>query len=121
MASYRRSLDLLSEAKKTAQDIITKSSIMVGMGESPYEVFRTLDDLSRAGVDIVTIGQYLAPSRRHYPVFEYVSPQRFEEYRDAALGKGFSAVASGPLVRSSFEAEGLYRTVHRPQSTVNSI
>lgn len=111
MASYRRSLDLLAEAKKMSQGVITKSSIMVGMGEYPYEVFRTLDDLSRAGVDIVTIGQYLAPSPGHYPVFEYVPPRRFEEYRSAALGKGFLAVASGPLVRSSFEAEDLYRSV----------
>lgn len=89
----------------SASGIVAKSGIMTGLGETEQEVAETMDDLLRAGCSVFTIGQYLQPTRKHLPVAEYVSPERFERYRDLGLQKGFRFVESHPLVRSSFHAE----------------
>lgn len=104
-ADYARSLRLLERAKEKAPDILTKSGLMVGLGETRKEVEEVLRDLRKARCDIVTIGQYLRPSVHHLPVASYVPPEEFEYYREYALRLGFSGVASGPFVRSSYKAE----------------
>lgn len=85
--------------------ITAKSGIMVGLGETPEEVEELMDDLRRAGCQILTIGQYLQPSHKHYPVAEYVTPAQFASYKETGLAKGFDQVESAPLVRSSYHAE----------------
>ncbi len=107
-ASYERSLFVLEYAKSLRGDIYTKSSIMVGLGETEEEVLQTLRDLREVGVDIVTIGQYLRPTPKHLPVVEYVSPQKFNYYREKALQMGFKELFSGPLVRSSYRADKVF-------------
>jgi lipoic acid synthetase len=104
-AKYERSLELLRQARLYAPDVLTKSGFMVGLGESQSEVFKLLEDLREHLVEIVTIGQYLQPSRAHLPVAEYVDPETFERYREYGERLGFRAVFSGPLVRSSYMAE----------------
>lgn len=101
-AQYRYSLGVLSRI--AASDAVCKSGLMLGLGESHEEVLRTLRDLREAGVSVVTIGQYLQPTRRHYPVQRYVSPDEFAALREEAESMGFRYVESGPLVRSSFHA-----------------
>jgi len=108
-ASYPRSLGVLAAARELRPDIRTKSSLMLGLGESEDEVRAALADLRSAGVQALTLGQYLAPSARCLPVQAYVTPERFEAWRDEALATGFAAVASGPLVRSSYRAAELSR------------
>ena len=103
-AIYERSLELLSRVKSIDGSMLTKSGIMVGLGEKEEEVFRVFNDLRSAGCDFLTIGQYLAPSTGHYPVAEYISPEIFKMYKEKALSLGFSFVASAPLVRSSYNA-----------------
>jgi lipoic acid synthetase len=103
-ADYGRSLAVLQLCAGMAPDIRTKSGIMLGMGETEEEVLQVLRDLRGAGCAYLSIGQYLAPSRRHYPVQEYVPPERFEWLRSAAAAIGFSHVESGPYVRSSYHA-----------------
>jgi len=88
-----------------ASKAVSKSGIMVGLGETPEEVFETMDDLRSVGVEVMTIGQYLQPTKKHLPVVEYVTPEQFEVYRKAGLEKGFRFVESSPLVRSSYHAE----------------
>lgn len=105
---YRRSLEVLKIARQRYPSIPTKSGLMVGLGESVSEVLSALADLREVGVEAVTIGQYLPPSKQHYPAAEYVSPERFAEYAAAARAMGFRYVASGPLVRSSYLAEQGY-------------
>jgi len=107
-AEYRRSLSLLEYAKKTTPEIYTKSGLMLGLGEKITEVMNVLRDLRNAGCDIITIGQYLRPSRFNIAVAEYVRPEIFERLRIAALSMGFKYVASAPLVRSSMNAEEMY-------------
>jgi len=107
-ADYQRSLELLKQVKENAPRIVTKSGLMLGMGEKHIEVVRVMKDLRRVGCDLLTLGQYLRPSINHYPVHRYVPPSEFEEYQAIALGMGFSGVASAPLVRSSFDAAGMY-------------
>lgn len=107
-AGYHQSLDVLENAKRMAPDLMTKSSIMVGLGETEEEVHQTLQDLRDRGVDIVTLGQYLRPSSKHLPVVEYVHPDTFDRYAARARELGFGYVASGPLVRSSYRAGELY-------------
>ncbi len=104
-ADYRRSLEVLRFAKRHRPESLTKSGLMVGLGETPAEVEGLLGDLRRTDVDVVTIGQYLQPTRRNLPVAEYVVPAQFEAYRRAGLTLGFSMVFSGPLVRSSYMAD----------------
>jgi lipoic acid synthetase len=105
MADYARSIDFLANAKRLDPSILTKSGLMLGLGEEAGEVLDTLRDLRNAGCDFLTIGQYLPPSKLHYPLVEYVRPSTFELFRQTGLGMGFSHVASGPLVRSSYRAD----------------
>lgn len=103
-ATYRQSLKVLSDAKKMKPGIVTKTSVMVGLGETPEEVYTVMRDCLAAGVEIFTLGQYLQPSPRHLPVIEYVTPEQFKIYEKVGLELGFRYVASGPLVRSSYRA-----------------
>tara|TARA_B100000497_G_scaffold22325_1_gene26266 strand:- start:121 stop:975 length:855 start_codon:yes stop_codon:yes gene_type:complete len=102
-AKYRRSLDVLNILNNSG--VRTKSGIMLGLGETDEEVIQTMKDLLDVGVTIMTIGQYLQPSKRHLPVFEYVHPDKFEMFKNVGLKLGFRIVESGPLVRSSYHAE----------------
>jgi lipoyl synthase len=104
-ANYQQSLDVLRFAKTYRSDVLTKSGLMVGLGEEPSEVQQLLHDLRAANVDVATIGQYLQPTRRNLPVASYVTPAQFESYRDYGLAIGFKMVFSGPLVRSSYMAD----------------
>ena len=106
-ADYARSLDVLAFARRCRPDILTKSGLMVGLGERPTEVEQLLRDLAANGVAIATIGQYLQPTRRNLPVAEYVTPAQFDAYRDYGLSIGFRMVFSGPFVRSSYMAESV--------------
>lgn len=103
-ADYRRSLEILGACARLAPQSRTKSGVMLGMGETEVEVLRLFRDLRAAGCSYLSIGQYLAPSRRHYPVQEYILPELFESLRQAALELGFAHVESGPYVRSSYHA-----------------
>jgi len=103
-AKYRVSLQVLKRMKEIAPEIVTKSGIMLGLGETEPEIFQTMDDLREAGVQVLTMGQYLRPTPQHLPVVEYVHPDTFKLYREIAEKKGFEHVASGPLVRSSYHA-----------------
>ncbi|MPW24825.1 lipoyl synthase [Alkalibaculum sp. M08DMB] len=104
MAIYQRSLELLDRVKKHDKSIITKSGIMLGLGEEHYEVIRIFQDLRDVNCDVLTIGQYLAPSKTHHPVIDYIHPNAFDEYKAEALELGFKYVASSPFVRSSYNA-----------------
>jgi lipoic acid synthetase len=104
-AKYERSLAVLKKAKEIAEGkVATKSGIMLGLGEKPEEILQALDDLRSADVTVLTLGQYLRPTPMHLPVVEYVTPEKFDEWKKIALSKGFRHVASGPLVRSSYHA-----------------
>lgn len=107
-ADYDISLRLLSSVKKHSSGLLSKSSIMLGMGETPSELFTAMEDLRVAGCDIITFGQYLAPDKEHYQVKEFISPQEFESLKEKAIKMGFRACLSGPLVRSSYQAEEIY-------------
>jgi lipoyl synthase len=107
-ASYRQSLEVLEHAKSLDPNLLTKSSIMLGLGEQEHEVVQAMRDLLSVGVEILTLGQYLQPSRWHLPVTEYVHPATFDRLGDIARELGFAYVASGPLVRSSYRAGELY-------------
>jgi len=103
-ADYRQSLDVISTIKKLNPKMTTKSGIMLGLGENKDEVIETLKDLHKAGCDIVTIGQYMQPSSEHIDMVRYIHPDEFKQYEDIAYQIGFMAVASSPLVRSSYKA-----------------
>ena len=102
-ATYERSLQVIQVIAESG--ITPKSGIMVGLGETPEEVEQVMDDLLAHGCKILTIGQYLQPSRKHYPVAAYITPEQFQKYKETGEKKGFSTVESGPLVRSSYHAE----------------
>ncbi|MGO4986895.1 lipoyl synthase [Gallicola sp. Sow4_E12] len=102
---YERSLDVLKQAKESG--LVTKSGFMVGLGETKEEVFETLEDLRSVDCDMVTIGQYLQPTKEHFEVQRYVTPEEFDEYKARAYELGFKHVASGPFVRSSYHAQAL--------------
>jgi lipoyl synthase len=104
-AKYRQSLDVLEFAKRYRPGALTKSGAMVGLGETSEEVHQLMHDLRAAGVDIVTLGQYLQPTRRNLAVAEFIRPEQFDAYRDFGLSLGFKMVFSGPLVRSSYMAD----------------
>lgn len=104
-ATYERSLEFLRRAKEMQPDIPTKSSIMIGLGETKEEIIETMDDLRANHVDIMTIGQYLQPTKKHLPVQKYYHPDEFAELKEIALSKGFSHCEAGPLVRSSYHAD----------------
>jgi lipoic acid synthetase len=110
-AKYRTSLDVLRQAKELAPKIVTKSGVMLGLGEKEPELFQAMDDLREIGCQVLTMGQYLRPSANHLPVVEFVSPERFEAYGEIARAKGFEHVASGPLVRSSYHAADFHPVV----------
>lgn len=103
-ANYRQSLLVLRNIKQLNPKVFSKSSIMLGLGETPEQVRQTMKDLRNEKVDFLTLGQYLRPTRRHLEVVEYVPPEKFDEYREMALELGFRYVAAGPLVRSSYRA-----------------
>ena len=104
-AGYQQTLDVLRHAKEYRPEVLTKSSIMLGLGESQEELEQCMDDLLQAKVDILTLGQYLPPTKRHFPMDRFVTPTEFIEYRNIGLEKGFLEVVSGPFVRSSYRAE----------------
>ncbi|HYQ47786.1 MAG TPA: lipoyl synthase, partial [Thermodesulfovibrionales bacterium] len=108
-ADYRRSLALLAAVKDLSPGMITKSGLMVGLGETPEEISLLFSDLRESHCDFLTIGQYLRPTKKNLPVVEYILPETFEKLRIEAVGRGFRFVASGPLVRSSMYAEEMYR------------
>jgi lipoic acid synthetase len=103
-AKYRLSLDFLKRAKELDPEVVTKSGLMLGLGETENELFQAMDDLRDANVQVLTLGQYLRPTPNHLPVVEYIRPEAFDLYREIATNKGFEYVASGPLVRSSYHA-----------------
>jgi len=108
-ASYDRSLEVLRRARAIGgAHLVTKTSIMLGLGETAPEVEAALADLRMAEVDLVTFGQYLSPGASHLPVVRYIPPAEFDDWKDRALDRGFAGVESGPLVRSSYHAEELF-------------
>jgi len=107
-ADYERSLQLLFTVKSLSPEIVTKSGLMLGLGETRDEVIEVMRDLREADCDLLTIGQYLPPSPRHHPVVRFVPPEEFADYEDIGREMGFAEVASAPLVRSSFQAAQLY-------------
>ena len=115
-AKYRTSLQVLERAKELSSrsgGIVTKSGVMLGLGEKETELFQTMDDLRDVGCEVLTMGQYLRPTPKHLPVVEYVTPDQFNCYGDIARKKGFLYVASGPLVRSSYHAADFHPVVRR--------
>ena len=107
-ADYGVSLKVLSQIKEINSSVLSKSSIMLGMGETQDELFSAMEDLRNTGCDIITFGQYLAPSADHYPVKEFIEPEIFDLLRKKAVSFGFKACLSGPLVRSSYQAKEIY-------------
>jgi lipoic acid synthetase len=111
-AKYRVSLEVLRRMKEISPSVVTKSGIMLGLGETEPEILQAMDDLREVGVQVLTMGQYLRPSPQHLPVVAYIHPDTFNRYGELARGKGFDHVSSGPLVRSSYHA-GDYHPVAR--------
>jgi lipoic acid synthetase len=107
-AKYRTSLQVLRRAKELSPDVVTKSGLMLGLGETELELFEAMDDLRAAGCQVLTLGQYLRPTPQHLPVVAYIEPAQFEVYGEIARKKGFEYVASGPLVRSSYHASDFH-------------
>jgi lipoic acid synthetase len=110
-AAYRRSLNLILSAREYDPALLTKSGLMLGLGEYQAEISSTLEDMLKAGCRMLTLGQYLQPSKDHLPVKRYIPPEEFEEWRKTALQMGFAEVASGPFVRSSYHARELFQEV----------
>ncbi len=108
-ASYQQTLNVLAYAKQYRPDVLTKTSLMLGLGETDEEIIQTMDDLRAQQIDILTLGQYLQPTKNHLPVERYVTPETFATLRDIGLQKGFFEVASGPLVRSSYRADRIFK------------
>ncbi len=104
-AGYEQTIDVLRHAKQHRPDVLTKTSLMLGLGEEGDEIMQTMQDLRAANVDIVTLGQYLRPTKNHLAVERYVTPDEFDAYRQKGLAMGFLEVVSGPMVRSSYRAE----------------
>ena len=107
-ANYSRSLEILGKAKEIEPSLVTKSSLILGLSETEEELIDTMEDLRHSHCDILTLGQYLAPSDKHYPVKEFISLEQFKRYHKIAMGLGFRAVLSGPKVRSSYCAQETY-------------
>tara|TARA_B100000575_G_scaffold23849_1_gene16203 strand:- start:665 stop:1549 length:885 start_codon:yes stop_codon:yes gene_type:complete len=118
-AGYRQSLDVLQSIKESRPNMATKSSIMVGIGETEHEVLEAMADLRAVGCDFLTVGQYLQPSGMHLKVQEFVTPEQFERYRELGEGLGFRYVASGPLVRSSYKAGEFFIRQHLKDRMAN--
>jgi lipoic acid synthetase len=113
-ASYERSLSLLEQAASHGGGVVTKSGLMLGIGESDDDILKTLKDLRSVNCSLLTIGQYLQPSSRHLPVERFVTPDAFENWRIEALSLGFKGVASGPFVRSSYHAGEMQQAIVTP-------
>lgn len=111
-AIYLRSLNLIKEMTTYLPGVITKSGLMLGLGELPEEIHNTLKDLIEAGCQLLTLGQYLRPTKSHLPIDRFIPPKEFDHWRKTALKMGFAEVASGPFVRSSFHAKTLYQAVN---------
>jgi lipoic acid synthetase len=107
-AGYDQTLKVLQHAKKVRPHVLTKSSLMLGLGESEEEIHQAMKDLRSSGVDILTLGQYLRPTKHHLPVERYVTPEEFAKYAQWGYEEGFMEVFSGPLVRSSYRAERVF-------------
>ena len=112
-AIYKRSIELIANAKRLNPNQVTKSGIMLGLGESVEELYAVWDDLLAAHCDILTLGQYLQPSAKHLPVDRFVPPEEFAELQERGYAHGFAGVAAGPFVRSSYQAEKLYRSARK--------
>src|SRR5437667_10744360 len=112
-AKYRTSLEVLRRSKELSPNVVTKSGVMLGLGEKETELYQTMDDLREVGCEVLTIGQYLRPTAKHLPVVEYITPEQFSYFGDMARRKGFLYVASGPLVRSSSHAADVHPVVRR--------
>lgn len=112
-AKYRTSLQVLRRARELSGKVVTKSGVMLGLGEKETELFQTMDDLREMGCQVLTMGQYLRPTPRHLPVVEYITPEQFNYYSEIARRKGFEHVASGPLVRSSYHAADFHPVIRR--------
>lgn len=108
-AGYHQTLNVLAYAKQYRPDVLTKTSLMLGLGETDEEIIQTMDDLRAHQVDILTLGQYLQPTKNHLPIKRYVTPETFTTLREIGLQKGFFEVASGPLVRSSYRADRVFK------------
>lgn len=108
-AGYHQTLKVLAFAKSYRPDVLTKTSLMLGLGETDEEVIQTMDDLRAHNIDILTLGQYLQPTKNHLPIQRYVTPETFAHLRQIGLEKGFFEVASGPLVRSSYRADRVFK------------
>ena len=108
-AGYWQTIDVLSYAKRYRPEVLTKTSLMLGLGETDEEIIQTMRDLRAAHVDILTLGQYLQPTKNHLPIHRYVTPECFAELRNIGLAMGFFEVASGPLVRSSYRADRVFK------------
>jgi lipoic acid synthetase len=117
-ADYKRSLNVLKTLKDINPNIFTKSGLMVGLGESDQEVFDTIEDLYRCKCDVITIGQYLQPSRKCLAVEEYIHPEKYEEYREYAYRMGFKEVLCGPFVRSSYKSGEVFKKLLERQDWV---
>ncbi|PVX27153.1 MAG: lipoyl synthase, partial [Candidatus Bathyarchaeum sp.] len=113
-AGYAQSLEVLTRVSKSEKSILSKSGIMLGLGETEEEVREVIQDLRRSGCDILTVGQYLPPSSSHAPLVEYITPEQFKIYEEFAKSIGFMGVASGPLVRSSYNAGHVYEDTAAP-------
>ena len=108
-AGYWQTFDFLKYVKEKSPEVITKTSIMVGLGETDEEIYKTMDDARMVGIDVLTLGQYMQPTKHHLSVERFVTPAQFEEYRKIGLEKGFLEVASGPMVRSSYRADRIFK------------
>lgn len=107
-ANYKRSLKIIRDAKSLNPSVITKSGLMLGLGETREEILLTMHQISDAGCDILTLGQYLSPSKQHLPIERYVEPGEFDQLKQEGLKMGFSAISAGPLVRSSYKAKDFF-------------
>ncbi|MDC1424273.1 lipoyl synthase [Gammaproteobacteria bacterium] len=116
-AGYKQTLDVLAESKRINSKVLTKTSLILGLGETDQEIEKTMDDLIKNKVDILTLGQYLRPTLNHLPIERWVTPEEFETYREIGLKKGFLEVVSGPMVRSSYRAE---RALEKNNAGLNS-
>jgi lipoic acid synthetase len=116
-AGYKQTLDVLAESKRINSKVLTKTSLILGLGETEQEIEETMDDLIKNEVDILTLGQYLRPTLNHLPIERWVTPEEFEIYREIGLKKGFLEVVSGPMVRSSYRAE---RALEKNNAGLNS-
>ena len=112
-ADYKKSLELIRHVKETCPDIMTKSGLMLGLGEKETEILATMQDLHSSGCDLLTIGQYMQPSRRHLPVSEYIGPESFKALEEKGKAIGFRGIYAGPLVRSSFNAESFQSLIDK--------